>query len=190
MVTSCFKVLSHYIPERMRKVLISFYQDGSSVDWVQPGSQTHKTLVTPSQCQIHYYHSLWNIMYDRTGRSFHVKWCTEPITKVLKPKRYISYAVTWPGHTHASSVSRVSKYWTWHLLVSATNRSLPYGQQEDCNCRIFVHLVCHLYFQSTETSNEMVDTTRILRMVWSWPNAILVFFCITVTTQLGLRGTR
>ena len=32
MATSCFKVLSHYIPERMRKILISFYQDGLSVD--------------------------------------------------------------------------------------------------------------------------------------------------------------
>jgi len=61
-------------------------------------------------------------------------------------------------------MSSVSKYWIWHLLVSTTNRSLPYGQQKDCNCRIFVHMVCHLYFQSTETSNEMADTTRIPRI--------------------------
>lgn len=182
MAISCFKVLSHYIPERMRKILISFHQDGSSVDWVQPASQTCKTLVTPSHCQIQ--HSLWNIMYDRTGRSFHVKWCIEPISKLLKPKkRYISYAVTWPGHKHASPMSSVSKCWIWHLLVSTTNRSLPYGQQKNCKCRIFVHIVCHLYFQSTETSNEMADTIRNPRMVWSWPNVILVFSCIIVPTQ-------
>jgi hypothetical protein len=119
-------------------------------------------------------------MYDRTGRSFHVKWCIEPISKLLKPKKYISYAVTWPGHKHASPMSSVSKYWIWHLLDSTTNRSLSYGQQKDCNCRIFVHMVCHLYFQSTETSNEMADTTRIPRMVWSWPNAILDFSCATL----------
>jgi len=49
-------------------------------------------------------------MYDRTGSSFHVNICKEPISKLLKPKRYISYAVTSPGHVHASPMSRVSEY--------------------------------------------------------------------------------
>ena len=110
MAMSCFKVVSHYIPERMRKILINFYQDGSSVDWVQPGSLTCKTLVTPLHSQIHYYHSLWNIMSDRAGRSFPLKWC-------WSQKRFFSYAVTPPGHKHASPTSSVSKYWIWQLIV-------------------------------------------------------------------------
>jgi hypothetical protein len=49
----------------------------------------------------------------------------------------------------------------------------------DSWCRTFVHMGCVLYLPS----NERMDTTRIRRAWWFWPNFILASTCITVLSH-------
>jgi hypothetical protein len=80
-------------------------------------------------------------------------------------KKYIILCtITSGSHKHPSSLSDVPQYWLCYLLVFAASSWIPsvMKRTRSGQWRICVHVVCHLYVQSTRTCSERLGFDQML----------------------------